>query len=113
MSHENGGPPAPKAEDTIFIVMTFRQPKEGENPQPYLSGWCVVGAHGIKNAIAFVLSAEGLPKTGTDWVSINGGGFQAYLPNGRTIQILPSPCYVMEENAVLDERRIILPRHVM
>ena len=102
-------------EDTTFIVMVLRptDPKKDTvdpNLLAVLTGWCVIAAHGIDEAMRHVVKIDlGVDLRDVEWKDIGSNGKMAKLENAWMLQVLPAPLYVVET----EEPLIAPPSYIM
>ena len=103
-------------EETTFIVMILRptDPVEDKGAQPsnflaVLTGWCVIAAHGLDAAMSHVakIAFVGVNLHGAAWRDVVGGK-TATLADGKVIQVLPAPLYIVEQKEPL-----VVPPYIM
>ena len=104
-------------EETPFIVMILRptSPTDDISPDPnllaVLTGWCVIAAHGLDAAMGHVAKINfggGVDLRDAPWTNVASGGKTAKLADGKMIQVLPAPLYIVEE-----EEPLVVPPYVM
>jgi hypothetical protein len=124
MSKSNGKkkegkePPTGSDEPTTFIVMILRPTDPDEDPSAdptllaVLTGWCVIAAYGLDAAMGHLAKIDfgsGVDISGAVWKDVASGGKMAKLADGKLIQVLPAPLYVVEE----EEEPLVVPPYIM
>lgn len=105
-----------EVEETTFIVMILRptSPTDDISPDPnllaVLTGWCVIAAHGLDAAMGHVAKIDfaGVNLHGAAWRDVASGGKTTTLADGKMIQVLPAPLYIVEE-----EEPLVVPPYIM
>ena len=98
----------PEDEATTFILMILTPATTTDRAS--LTGWCVIASQGMDRALGHIknLDLGGIDVSHLDWTPLHGDGKTANLADGKRIQLLPAPCYVVE-----DKTPMIIPPHIM
>lgn len=133
MSRDNGNEREPRDEprdekeeltkgtqDTTFVVMILRpvdpavDPRADPNLLAVLTGWCVIAAHGIGAALRHVeqINFDGIEIAAPQWTNVAGGGKTAKIADGKVIQLLPAPLYIVETPEPPEEP-LVVPPYIM